>query len=89
MSHHNHSHDHEDHGHDHGDHGHSHDHSDEVDPAFQTLLYGQIDFTKLRTLNEQEPDSGLGVIQKPWARRMDPETSLVSDADEQLLIFVP
>ena len=86
MSHH-HSHEHDDHGdHSHGD---SHDHSDEVIPALQTLIYSQIDFPKLRTLNEEEPDLGLGVVQKPWSQRMDPEPSLVSDADEQLLIFVP
>ena len=86
-----HSHEHDDHGsHDHGDsHDHDHDHSDEVIPALQTLIYSQIDFPKLRTLNEEEPDSGLGVVQKPWSQRMDPEPSLVSDADEQLLIFVP
>ena len=92
MSHHQHPHDHEhDHEHDeHGGHDHAgHDHPDEVIPALQTLIYSQIDFPKLRTLNETTPDSGLAVIQKPWDQRMDTEPALVSDADEQLLIFVP
>ena len=89
MSHHHHFHEH-DHG-EHGDHAHGadHDHSDEVSPALQKLIYSQIDFGKIRTLNETEPDSGLEIIQKPWTQRMDTEPSLVSDADEQLLIFVP
>ena len=89
MSHH-HSHEHDNHdSHESHNHGDSHDHSDDVIPALQTLVYSQIDFPKLRTLNEEEPDSGLGVVKKPWSQRMDPEPSLVSDADEQLLIFVP
>ena len=87
MSHHHHSHEHDHH--DHHDHGDSHDHSDEVSPALQKLIYTQIDFPKLRTLNEEEADSGLGVIQKSWSQRMDLDPSLASDADEQLLIFVP
>ena len=89
MSHHHHSHEHDDHGHDHGNDGHSHDHSDDLTPALQTLIYSQIDFPKLRTLNEEEQDSGLGVIQKAWTQRLDSEPCLTSDADEQLLIFVP
>lgn len=87
MSHQHHPHEHDHH--DHHDHGDSHDHSDEVSPALQKLIYTQIDFPKLRTLNEEEADSGLGVIQKSWSQRMDLEPSLASDADEQLLIFVP
>ena len=87
MSHHHHSHDHDEHGgHDHGE---EHDHADEVSPALQTLIYSQIDFDKLRTLNEAEPDSGLSVVKKPWSQHMDPEPALVSDADEQLLMLVP
>ena len=85
--HHHHSHEHDHHGdHSHGD---GHDHSDEVSPALQTLIYSQIDFGQVRTLNEIDPDSGRSIIEKPWAQRLDPEPLLTSDADEQLLIFVP
>ena len=85
MSHHDHSHNHGGHGHDH----HDHDHSDETVPALQTLIYKEIDFDKVRTLNESELDAGIKVIRKPWAQRMDAEPELTSDADEQLLMFVP
>ena len=84
MSHHDHSHD---HSHDHI--GHDHDHSDENIPALQTLIYKEIDFDKVRTLNESVSDVGVKILQKPWAQRMDPEPELISDADEQLLMFVP
>ena len=88
MSHH-HEHDHS--GHDHGDHGHDHghDHSDETEPAFQTLIWKQIDFDNIRTLNESEPDAGAKVVQKTWQQRVDADPQLESDADEQLLMFVP
>ncbi len=86
MSHNDHDHHHGGHGH---NHDHEHDHSDEATPALQTLIYKQIDFDKVRTLNESVPDAGIKVVQKPWAERMHPEPELVSDADEQLLMFVP
>lgn len=87
MSHHHNSHEPDGHhGHDHGE---EHNHADEVSPALQTLIYNQIDFDKLRTLNEAEPDSGLSIVRKPWSQRMDSEPALVSNADEQLLMFVP
>lgn len=80
-------------GHSHDGHGHgheqTHDHSDELTPALQTLLWKQIDFERIRTLNESEPDAGAKVIEKTWSKRLDAEPALVSDADEQLLIFVP
>ena len=86
MSHH-HSHGH-DHGQDHG-HDHGHDHSDETEPALQTLIWKQIDFEKIRTLNESEPDAGAQIVEKTWPQRMNPDPELVSDADEQLLMHVP
>ena len=82
---HDHSHAHDDHGHD----GHGHDHSDDIVPALQTLIYKQIDFDKVRTLNESEPNAGAKVVQKSWNLRMELEPELVSDADEQLLMFIP
>ena len=88
MSHHqghNHSgHDHQDHGHDHG-----HDHSDETEPALQTLIWKQIDFDNIRTLNESEPDAGAKIVKKTWQQRLESDPQLESDADEQLLMFVP
>lgn len=89
MSHdHSHCHDeHHDHDHDHGD-G-AHDHSDDITPALQNLLYEQIDFSKLVTLNEDESNSGRAICQKTWAQRLDPEPELKSSADEQLIINVP
>ncbi|KAL8706395.1 MAG: hypothetical protein Q9201_000541 [Fulgogasparrea decipioides] len=86
------SHHHDDHGHnDHGDnhHSHGHEHSDEIEPALQTLLWKQIDFESIRTLNESEPDQGAKIVEKTWPMRLDPEPMLESDADEQLLMFVP
>ncbi|KAL8911122.1 MAG: hypothetical protein Q9171_003660 [Xanthocarpia ochracea] len=88
---HHHSHASHDHHHDRedGDHGHSHDHSDEVEPALQTLIWKQIDFESIRTLNESEPDQGAKVVEKTWPQRLNAEPMLQSDADEQLLMFVP
>ena len=77
-------HDHEDHGHDHG-----HDHSDETEPALQTLIWKQIDFDNIRTLNETEPDAGAKIVKKTWQQRLQADPQLESDADEQLLMFVP
>ena len=81
------------HGHHHGDdhnHGHDgHDHSDDLTPALQSLLYSQIDFSKVETLNEEQPQSGVAILQKTWAQRLDAEPELASDADEQLLMHVP
>ncbi|KAK7514472.1 PITH domain-containing protein [Phyllosticta citriasiana] len=77
------------HGHDHSGHGHAHDHSDDITPALQSLLYEQVDFGAVNTLNEAEPRSGAAILQKTWAQRLEPEPELQSDADEQLLMFVP
>ncbi len=82
---------HEDHSHDHiHDHGHdSHDHSDESEPALQSLIWKQIDFDNIRTLNESEPDAGSKVVKKTWQQRLEADPELCSDSDEQLLMFVP
>ena len=74
-------------GHDHGDQ--AHDHSDETEPALQTLIWKQIDFDNIRTLNESEPDAGAKVVKKTWQQRLETDPQLESDADEQLLMFVP
>ena len=84
MSHH-HAHDHSSH----GDHRHDHDHSDEANPALQTLIWKQIDFDNIRTLNESEADAGAKIVRKTWRQRLEAEPELVSDSDEQLIVFVP
>ncbi|KZF25519.1 DUF1000-domain-containing protein [Xylona heveae TC161] len=73
----------------HAGHGHVHDHSDDIQPALQSLLYKQIDFGKITTLNEAAPGSGAAVVQKTWGDRFAVEPELQSDVDEQLLMFVP
>ncbi|KAL8898609.1 MAG: hypothetical protein Q9192_002001 [Flavoplaca navasiana] len=75
------------HNHDHGPGNHSHD--DEVEPALQSLIWKQIDFESIRTLNESEPDQGAKIVEKTWPQRLDPEPMLESDSDEQILMFVP
>lgn len=86
---HNHSHCHDEH-HDHGgDDHHDHDHTDDLTPALQNLLYEQIDFSKLITLNEDDSNSGRAICQKTWAQRLDATPELRSSADEQLLMIVP
>lgn len=83
---HSHCHD-ESHSHSHGDH--DHDHSDDITPALQNILYSQIDFSALLTLNEDTSNSGRSICQKTWAQRLTPSPELVSSADEQLLMLVP
>jgi hypothetical protein len=84
MSHCHDEHDHS-HGHDHGE----HDHTDDITPALQNILYSQIDFSALRTLNEDDSNSGRAICQKTWAQRLEPAPELISSADEQLLMHVP
>ena len=88
--HHEHSHgDGDDHSHDHSHSGSAHDHSSDIEPALQSLLYNQIEFDKVITFNEAESDAGRKVLQKTWAQRLEPNPALASDADAQLLIVVP
>lgn len=83
---HNHSHDHaQSHSHD----GYEHEHSDETPPALQSLIWKQIDFDNIRTLNESQINAGQAIIQKTWQNRLASEPELVSEADEQLIVFVP
>ena len=91
MSHHHRAHGHGSSGHDHehNHHDHDHDHTEETTLALQNIIWKQIDFDKIRTLNESESDAGLRIVKKPWAQRMDADPELVSDADEQLLMYIP
>jgi ABC-type Zn2+ transport system substrate-binding protein/surface adhesin len=81
-------HHHGDDGHGHG-HGHDHTHDDDVAPALQSSLHGKIDFDKVETLNERQPGSGAAVVRKTWQQRLDAQPEVVSDADEQLLMYIP
>jgi hypothetical protein len=84
------SHCHDEHGgHHHGGGAGVHDHSDDVTPAIQSLLYDKIDFDSIRTLNETTTGSGAAIVKKPWIERLTPQPELESSADEQLLMFVP
>jgi hypothetical protein len=78
-------HDHSGHGYDHA----GHDHSDDITPALQYSLYQHISFDDITTRNESEPHSGKAIVKKTWAERLQPETELESDADEQLLMHIP
>jgi len=84
-----HSHDHDHAGHGYDDHHGAHDHSDDIEPALQSLLWKQIEFEKIVTLNESETDAGAKIVEKTWPQRMNPEPILTSDTDEQLLMEVP
>ncbi|OQD67277.1 hypothetical protein PENDEC_c040G01360 [Penicillium decumbens] len=81
-----------DHHHHHGDGGHchgEHDHSNDITPAIQSLLYSQIDFGAITTLNEATEKGGAAIVQKTWAERLNDKPELESDADEQLLMYIP
>lgn len=89
-----HQHNHVHSGHDHGSHGHGHDHDhshedEQADASAQSIIWRPIDFESIRTLNETTTDSGAQVVEKIWTQRLNPEPELVSDADEQLLMFIP
>lgn len=77
--------------HEHHDHGHGdgHDHSHDLEPALQSNLYKQIQFDKIRTLNEAESRSGTAIVQKEWQERLSNIPVLKSDVDEQLLMHIP
>ncbi|PYI18747.1 DUF1000 domain protein [Aspergillus violaceofuscus CBS 115571] len=66
-----------------------HDHSNDITPAIQSLLYSQVQFDSITTLNEATPKSGAAIVKKTWAERLDDEPELESDADEQLLMYIP
>ncbi|CAG8591796.1 3269_t:CDS:2 [Paraglomus occultum] len=75
------------HGHSHGDHDHDHDH-DGPDRGAEESLFSQINQENVRCLNESEPGAGKKVI-KPWHERNDTTKYVESDADEQLIFFIP
>lgn len=53
------------------------------------MIWKQVDFDNIRTLNESELNAGAKIVKKTWQQRLDADPELESDADEQLLMFVP
>ncbi|TGZ77623.1 DUF1000-domain-containing protein [Ascodesmis nigricans] len=88
MSHHHHGHscEHEHHDHSGGD-GHSHE--DDLTPALQSSLYQHIDFDRIVTYNEETQGSGKAIVKKSWDERLSETPVLESDADEQILMYIP
>ncbi|KAI0763286.1 DUF1000-domain-containing protein [Trametes elegans] len=70
-------------GHDHG-----HDHGLPEDVGHRDNLYARIDRANVVALNAEDPEKAPQVI-KPWDKRLDEETFLESDADDQLIVRVP
>ncbi|KAL2913984.1 hypothetical protein HK105_206422 [Polyrhizophydium stewartii] len=84
-----HDHGHDDHHHHHGGGGHDHGHDhDGPDRGAEFTLYTQIAFDSVRCLNEAVDGSARTVF-KPWDQRFDQTKVLASDADEQLIVFIP
>lgn len=63
--------------------------TDDLTPAIQYSLYQHIEFDKITTLNEAIEGSGASVVKKTWGERLDTVRVLESDADAQLLMFIP
>lgn len=82
------------HNHSHGagchDEGHDHDHDHDIPEALgpRDNLYTRIDRDNVVALNAAPPGKGSEVI-KPWDSRLDEETYLESDSDDQLIIRIP
>ncbi|EGF83993.1 hypothetical protein BATDEDRAFT_85497 [Batrachochytrium dendrobatidis JAM81] len=77
--------------HSHGGHNcsdeHDHDH-DGPDRGEEVTLISQIDLDNVRCLNEAISGSVKKVF-RPWDKRFDEGQFVESDADEQLIIFIP
>ncbi|KAK9237420.1 galactose-binding domain-like protein [Lipomyces kononenkoae] len=77
------------HSHSHDDHGHGHSHSPPPETTYDSQsLYSRIFHDQIWTMNESAPNAGRDVV-KPWNERYDTEKILESDADEQLIMFIP
>ncbi|PIA12996.1 hypothetical protein COEREDRAFT_83764 [Coemansia reversa NRRL 1564] len=75
------------HGHGHG-HSHDHSHEAEVTTGLRDSLFGKVMVDKSWCLNESMAGSIKGVF-KPWEQRLDTVLKVESDADTELLVFVP
>jgi len=83
-------------GHGHG-HGHGHggaggcdecDHDADPERGFEETLYPYIDLPQVTCLNEITDGAGRKCL-RPWSDRADPDRFVESDADEQLILFIP
>nr|VWP01013.1 Type III effector protein XopX [Ganoderma boninense] len=82
-----HNHSHEGGCHDESDH-HDHDHGLPEDVGYRDNLFSRIDRANVVALNVEEPGKGPEVI-KPWDQRLDEDSYLESDADDQMIIRIP
>eukprot|EP00189_Rhodosorus_marinus_P012708 CAMPEP_0184744362 /NCGR_PEP_ID=MMETSP0315-20130426/7156_1 /TAXON_ID=101924 /ORGANISM="Rhodosorus marinus, Strain UTEX LB 2760" /LENGTH=209 /DNA_ID=CAMNT_0027216059 /DNA_START=97 /DNA_END=726 /DNA_ORIENTATION=+ len=74
-----------------GGHGHScegHNHNTAGDGDGKWDLYKDVDTTRCSVLNAADEDALEGVL-RPWEKRLEREPMLQSDADEQLMIYLP
>ena len=81
--------------HEHGGHGHGHhncNHTNDDKEAENVIigdsLLSYVDLENVRGLNLSEPDA-LRKVFKPYDKRRDTEDYIESDADEELLIYIP
>ncbi|KAI8611680.1 galactose-binding domain-like protein [Chytriomyces sp. MP71] len=74
-------------GHEAHDHDHEHDH-DSPDRGGEFTLFQFIDVEHVRAYNEAV-DGSAKTIFKAWDQRLDETQVLESDADEQLILFIP
>ncbi|KAJ1728665.1 hypothetical protein LPJ61_003912, partial [Coemansia biformis] len=85
-------HSHEGHGHGHGHGrghgGHDHSHEADADTGLSDSLFGKVVVDEAWCLNERTAGSVRGVF-KPWDRRLDTAHCIESDADVELLVYVP
>ncbi|GBE88439.1 DUF1000-domain-containing protein [Sparassis latifolia] len=73
-----------------GDESHDHDHDHDIPETqgHRDNLFSRINRDHVVALNAASPGKGPEVI-KPWNERLDEETYIESDADDQMIIRVP
>ncbi|KDQ13483.1 hypothetical protein BOTBODRAFT_33501 [Botryobasidium botryosum FD-172 SS1] len=74
------------HGHGHGDGDHDHDHDHGISDVQPNSLFSKIDLPNVSVLNSDHPAQN---AIKPWSSRLDENTYIESDADDQLIIRIP
>ena len=82
------SHCHDEHeGHDHSHGGGAHDHSDDITPALQSLLYEQIDFSAVTTLNDLPATQTLELAQTAEVQEHPVKRALFNTTRSLALLF--
>lgn len=75
--------------HEHHDDDHVCDHSEDgPDRGMEFSLYQRIDLARVRCLNERVTDS-IRTVFKSYENRLDTNQFVESDADDQLIIYIP